>query len=81
VRGRIVVGYRSTGRNWTLSVTDDGVGMSSGSKAKPGLGTGIVEALAKHLHAHVDISDLAPGTAITISGAGAVATEPTVATA
>ena len=65
-RGAIVVSYRSRGQEWTLSVKDDGVGMSSGSK--PGLGVGIVEALAKQLNARVEISDAAPGSAVTLSG-------------
>ena len=72
--GRIVVRYRSDGPRWTLSVTDNGVGMPAGHPAaKAGLGTGIVEALAKHLHACVAVSDAAPGAAIPISGAGASA--------
>jgi two-component sensor histidine kinase len=48
--GKITINYRSEGSNWTLSVSDDGIGMPSGAdKAKAGLGTGIVEALARHL--------------------------------
>ena len=81
-RGRIVVSYRSAGREWALAVSDDGVGMASGrTKAKAGLGTGIVEALAKHLHAHVTVADSAPGTEITIDGANVAAIEAAVAAA
>ncbi len=70
--GRIVVRYRSDGPSWTLSVRDNGVGMPTGHPAaKAGLGTGIVEALAKHLHAGITVSDAAPGAAITLSGAAA----------
>jgi two-component sensor histidine kinase len=47
--GKIMVDYRSDGPNWKLSVTDDGIGMPTDA-AKPGLGTGIVEALARQLH-------------------------------
>jgi two-component sensor histidine kinase len=44
------VDYRSKGPNWTLSVGDDGVGMPADpAEAKPGLGTSIVDALAKQL--------------------------------
>ena len=68
-RGRIAVRYRSNGPAWTLSVTDDGVGMPTGHPgAKAGLGTGIIEALTKHLHARVDVSGAEPGTAIKVSG-------------
>ena len=40
--------------------------MSSGSK--PGLGVGIVEALAQQLNARVEISDATPGSVVTLSG-------------
>ena len=73
-RGVIVVGYRSDEKGWRLWVKDDGVGMSTNpSHAKAGLGTGIVEALASHLHACVEVSDAAPGAAITIRGVNALA--------
>jgi two-component sensor histidine kinase len=73
-RGRIVVGYRAAGREWALSVTDDGVGMPTGyPKAKAGLGTGIVEALAKHLHGRVEVLAAGPGTKVTIAAASAAA--------
>ena len=50
--GTIVIDYRSSGNDWTLSVTDNGIGMPGGSDApKAGLGTGIVEALSKNLRA------------------------------
>jgi two-component sensor histidine kinase len=65
--GKIVVDYRSEGRKWTLSVKDDGVGMPTGEhKAKPGLGTGIVEALARQLQGHIRVADASPGTAFTL---------------
>jgi two-component sensor histidine kinase len=67
-RGKILVDYRSTGTNWRLSVTDDGVGMPTGNrKAKAGLGTGIIEALAKHLGATIQVLRSDPGVAIEIS--------------
>jgi two-component sensor histidine kinase len=81
-RGKIIVGYRSAGREWALSVKDDGAGMSKGPlNAKAGLGTGIVEALAKHLHSRVDIGDSSPGTEITIVGESGAAIEATTAAA
>jgi two-component sensor histidine kinase len=65
--GRILVDYHSRGPNWTLTVGDDGVGMPTGSeKAKPGLGTGIVEALAKQLKATVQLADKRPGTTVQV---------------
>jgi two-component sensor histidine kinase len=72
--GVIAVDYRSEGANWSLSVKDDGIGMPKGSEApKPGLGTGIVEALAKQLAAEIVITQTAPGTSVSIvheAGAG-----------
>jgi two-component sensor histidine kinase len=65
--GRIMVDYRSDGSNWLLSVVDDGVGMPVGDDApKPGLGTGIVEALAKQLGGQIQIDDAEPGTSVSI---------------
>ena len=49
------------------SVTDNGIGMPSDSdKSKPGLGTNIVEALAKRLDAGVEVSRANPGTVVSI---------------
>lgn len=65
--GTINISYRSDGQKWRLSVTDDGVGMPKGeNKATPGLGTGIVDALARQLRARVAVADAAPGTAFTL---------------
>jgi two-component sensor histidine kinase len=66
-KGTITVVYRSEGKDWTLSVTDDGIGMPTGVAApKAGLGTGIVEALARNLRSEIVLADAAPGTSITI---------------
>lgn len=65
--GKILIDYRSEDSTWTLCVVDDGVGMPTGSKApRAGLGTGIVEALAKNLGSEIELSDAGPGTAVTI---------------
>ncbi len=65
--GKITVDYRAQGPNWTLSVEDDGVGMPQGEAvATPGLGTSIVEALARQLNARVKIADRGPGTAVSV---------------
>lgn len=66
--GTITIGFTSSGDDWTLSIIDDGVGMPAGTAApKPGLGTGIVEALVKNLNGEIHIGDADPGTAVTIS--------------
>jgi two-component sensor histidine kinase len=65
--GHIVVGYRSRGPDWTLSVSDDGVGMATGTApAKGGLGTSIVQALAKQLGAEIRVTNTDPGTSISL---------------
>jgi two-component sensor histidine kinase len=74
--GKIKIDYRSDGPNWTLSVTDDGVGMPSGAnKAKPGLGTGIVEALAKQMRGVIHVANAEPGTAVAIVHDAAAASD------
>ena len=67
-RGKISVTYLRHGADWTLTVVDNGAGMPpTGSEAaKPGLGTGIVEALAKQLNATIFVADTSPGTAVSI---------------
>lgn len=66
--GSIKVDYRSDGNTWTLVVVDDGVGMPIDEEdRKPGLGTGIVEALAAQLDAVVSVADQAPGTKVSIT--------------
>ena len=65
--GTIVVGYSSHGPNWTLTVRDDGVGMpKDAASATPGLGTSIVEALAKQLHARIQVESPGHGTLVSV---------------
>jgi two-component sensor histidine kinase len=65
-KGLIRVDYQAHGPNWTLSVNDNGIGMPPESEAKPGLGTSIVEALARQLNARVQVASASPGTAVSI---------------
>jgi two-component sensor histidine kinase len=65
--GRIAVDYRAEGKAWTMTVKDDGVGMPADhASTKPGLGTGIVDALSKQLDATVSIENSEPGTKVSI---------------
>jgi len=78
--GKIKVDYRSHGPNWSLSVTDNGIGMpADAANAKPGLGTSIVQALAAQLHAVVKVSDAIPGTAVSIAHTQIAAVRTTAA--
>ncbi len=66
--GTISVTYHSNTNGWVLSVKDNGIGMpDSSAKVKPGLGTGIVEALAGQLDAVIVVSKANPGTLITVT--------------
>jgi len=66
--GAIVVGYRSDDADWSLSVSDNGVGMPKRiAPTKGGLGTSIVQALARQLEATVTVSAGSPGTIISVS--------------
>ena len=66
---RIVVAYEVAGASWRLTVADNGVGGSEDEAARgaPGLGTSIVEALARQLDARVRIATAAPGTSVSIT--------------
>lgn len=66
-KGEIRVGYLGGGDGWTLTVDDNGNGMTAETDSKPGLGTGIVEALARQLDATVHVTDQRPGTKVTVS--------------
>ena len=76
-KGRIVVVFAASGDAWTLTVTDDGRGMPANSQ--PGLGTGIIEALAGKLKATVEVTPAKPGTCVTIAHhAGETNSQPAV---
>ncbi len=65
--GQIVVGYKVNGAEWTLSVSDNGVGMQEkADKDSTGLGTTLVKALAQQLEAKVDVKTGATGTIVSI---------------
>ena len=65
--GHIKVGYAATGGGWTMTVVDDGIGIDNVADVTPGLGTSIVNALARHLDASVDAAAGVPGTIVTIT--------------
>jgi PAS domain S-box-containing protein len=69
--GVLVVAYEATGRSWTLAVSDNGIGVPEGhldlDKTSHGLGTIIVEALAKQLDARVEVVRNPRGTTVSIT--------------
>lgn len=67
-KGLITVDYHADGQEWSLEVSDNGVGMpATALQVKPGLGTGIVEALSNQLDAEITVSDAMPGTRVAIT--------------
>lgn len=66
--GRITVDYRAGPAGWSLSVSDDGVGLAASVDGNPtsGLGTSLVAALARRLGARVEASSCEAGTRISI---------------
>ena len=65
--GKIIVSFATDGEAWLLAVSDNGTGMPVGKKlGKPGLGTGIIEALSKQLDASVTVVDANPGTRVEV---------------
>jgi len=65
--GRVIVAYDLSPEGWVLSVTDDGVGRPVASpEMRVGLGTSVVEALARQLGAAVVLSDAKPGARVAI---------------
>ena len=67
--GRVIVAYALAEPNWRLTISDNGIGKPDGrlEKTNAGLGTSIVEALAKQLDARVKISRNRYGTRVSIT--------------
>ena len=65
----ILVSYKVADTDWKLTISDNGVGKPdlSASEKKGGLGTSLVQSLAKQLDAQVDIASDAHGTAVSIT--------------
>jgi chemotaxis protein methyltransferase CheR len=76
--GEIAVAFDVSGTDWELSVTDNGTGTPDGIFAQPktGLGTGIVNALAKQLNAKVETVSGPRGTSVSVTHATFAARKP-----
>jgi two-component sensor histidine kinase len=68
---RITVAYDVAGTNWRLSIADNGMGKPASdlARAKAGLGTSIVKALAQQLDARVELSSGPQGTTVSVTHA------------
>ena len=69
--GLVVIAYEAAETSWRLTVSDNGIGTPEGQsgsdKPRPGLGTLIVEALAKQLDARVEVTRSRRGTTVSIT--------------
>jgi chemotaxis protein methyltransferase CheR len=67
----IVVSYKVAGPDWKLTVSDNGNGKPDvkAGNTKPGLGTSLIQALAKQLDARLDIASDGRGTAVSMTRA------------
>jgi two-component sensor histidine kinase len=78
--GRVLVGYEVKGKDWKLSVSDNGGGMPEKlSKKQAGLGTALVKALAQQLEAQVETVSNGKGTLVSITRATFQSQLPTAA--
>jgi two-component sensor histidine kinase len=77
----VIVGYEAEGKNWKLSISDNGDGMPDrqGGSGKTGLGTSLIKALAQQLEAQVDVVSGPKGTTVSITHATFVSRLPTAA--
>jgi chemotaxis protein methyltransferase CheR len=69
--GTVIVAYDLAEPNWRLTVSDNGIGRTEGHSdvTNPGLGTTIIEALAKQLDARVNVLMNPLGTTVSITHA------------
>lgn len=82
-RGMIIVTYQTIGPGWSLSVSDDGVGLTDRSvdDGRSGYGTRIVDALAKELDAQVLVKSSSKGTRVSLvhsAGYGKAGLKPAI---
>jgi two-component sensor histidine kinase len=67
----IVVSYKVAEKDWKLTISDNGVGKPDvkASQGKAGLGTSLIQALARQLDATVDVKSDLHGTAVSMTHA------------
>jgi len=67
----IVVSYKVADQDWKLTISDNGIGKPDvkASQNKAGLGTSLIQALARQLDATVDIASDGLGTAVSMTHA------------
>jgi chemotaxis protein methyltransferase CheR len=78
----IVVSYKVAEKDWKLTISDNGIGKPDvkASQGKAGLGTSLIQALARQLDATVDVKSDLHGTAVSMTHATFKAIPPQVMT-
>ena len=66
-----MVSYKVAEADWKLTISDNGIGKPDvkASQSKPGLGTSLIQALARQLDANVNIVSDSHGTAVSMTHA------------
>jgi chemotaxis protein methyltransferase CheR len=77
----VVVSYKVAETDWRLTISDNGIGKPDvkASETKAGLGTSLIQALAKQLDARLDIASDCHGTAVSMTHATFKAKSPKAA--
>ncbi len=77
----VIVAYEQGGPDWTLTVSDNGIGRPEDQwdKSYPGLGTVVIEALAKRLDASLEVEMDMHGTTVSVSHGARLASRSSAA--
>jgi chemotaxis protein methyltransferase CheR len=73
---RILVTYEVAASGWKLAVSDNGIGAAGMAGSEPGLGTTIIQALAKQLGAQLDVSSDGGGVKTSVTRATFISRMP-----
>jgi len=75
---QVLVSYETSGTDWRLAVSDNGIGSRATAVGKGGLGTTLVKALAQQLDAQVETILAPTGTSVSITHATFAARLPQI---
>ena len=76
---KVIIHYESTGSDWQLVVSDNGVGRSADPVRKDGLGIALVDALARQLDARLGVVSTANGMTVSVTHSAVPPESPRVA--
>ncbi len=77
----VIVAFDKAGPDWTLTVSDNGIGRPEDQwdKSYPGLGTVVIEALARRLDASLEVAMDVHGTTVSVIHGAPLASRPSAA--